>query len=155
MDVLFEWAEKEPYEIATEVEIDPAVLVEGGISFASPPRVDAVLARQRDHFAVDGRISATMWVPCSRCLENFLLDASKDVHLKLLPRPRFGRFVEIELTAEDMDTSFYAQEKLVLEDLITEQINLSLPMRPLCSPDCRGICPTCGVDRNRFACRCA
>ncbi len=154
MDILFEWAEKEPYAIASEVEIDPAVLVERGVSFAESPRIDAILARRKDHLAIDGRILARVWVPCSRCLENYLLDVTKDIHIKFLPRPRFTRFVEIELADEDMDTSFYGEGKVVLEDLVSEQINLSLPMRPLCKPDCLGLCPTCGADLNRDACRC-
>jgi uncharacterized protein len=29
-----------------------------------------------------------------------------------------------------------------------------LPMKPLCRDDCRGLCPVCGIDRNRHSCRC-
>jgi uncharacterized protein len=40
-------------------------------------------------------------------------------------------------------------------DVVTEQVNLFMPMQVVCSPDCRGLCPTCGVNRNLEACKCA
>jgi uncharacterized protein len=42
-----------------------------------------------------------------------------------------------------------------LEPLIREQVLLALPTRPLCDENCRGLCPSCGVDLNEKACRCA
>ncbi len=35
-----------------------------------------------------------------------------------------------------------------------EQLELNIPMKPLCRPDCKGLCPTCGADRNETACSC-
>lgn len=41
-----------------------------------------------------------------------------------------------------------------LAPLVREYAWLGLPVRPLCSPDCKGICPECGGDRNLGECTC-
>jgi uncharacterized protein len=38
--------------------------------------------------------------------------------------------------------------------VLREQVLLSLPARTLCQPDCKGLCPRCGVNRNETACSC-
>jgi uncharacterized protein len=35
-----------------------------------------------------------------------------------------------------------------------EQFYLALPMKPLCRPDCQGLCPVCGKNRNVETCAC-
>lgn len=154
MEIQFEWAQEEPYRIASDVELEGSRLVESHASFAAVPHIEATLARMKDHYEIDGNISTKVMIPCSRCLEPFLLPISHPLHLVLLPRPSYPGFVELELSDDDLDTSFYSEEKVVLEDLVSEQINLALPMRPLCSPDCKGLCLTCGTDLNRGSCTC-
>ncbi len=45
-------------------------------------------------------------------------------------------------------------ETLETDPLLLEQLQLNVPMKPLCRPDCQGLCPTCGADRNEDACSC-
>lgn len=52
------------------------------------------------------------------------------------------------LDADDLNVSFYRADRLPLRDTLWEQIHLALPVKPLCAPDCRGLCPTCGANRN-------
>jgi len=42
----------------------------------------------------------------------------------------------------------------LLEDVLREQVLLSLPVRTLCKPDCKGLCPRCGQNRNSQPCSC-
>jgi uncharacterized protein len=39
--------------------------------------------------------------------------------------------------------------------VLIEQLQLNIPMKPLCRPDCAGLCPTCGADLNQTRCACA
>jgi uncharacterized protein len=39
--------------------------------------------------------------------------------------------------------------------MLREQFYLALPMKPLCRDECRGLCPSCGTNRNTGACTCA
>ena len=43
---------------------------------------------------------------------------------------------------------------LFLADVLAEQVNLALPMKVICSSDCRGLCPHCGANLNNEECRC-
>ncbi|HWS47003.1 MAG TPA: DUF177 domain-containing protein, partial [Acidimicrobiia bacterium] len=42
-----------------------------------------------------------------------------------------------------------------LEPLVRDALVLELPAVPLCRDDCRGLCPSCGIDRNAATCDCA
>ena len=50
--------------------------------------------------------------------------------------------------------AFYEEEEIDLGHLIREQFYLAMPMKPLCRPDCQGLCPQCGVNRNTTECAC-
>jgi uncharacterized protein len=41
-----------------------------------------------------------------------------------------------------------------LRAVAAEQIQLALPLKPLCREGCAGLCPTCGANRNRIECGC-
>ncbi|MEW6715606.1 MAG: DUF177 domain-containing protein [Nitrospirota bacterium] len=91
---------------------------------------------------------------CSRCLKQFYLLLSADFEEEYLPAPEVSGAVEQELTAEEIDSGFYSGDEINIEDLIREQLLLAVPMKPLCKPDCRGICPKCGKDLNDGPCGC-
>ena len=55
---------------------------------------------------------------------------------------------EVELEKDELGALVLEGEHLDTEPLIAEQIVLEVPMKPLCSPECRGLCPRCGADRN-------
>jgi uncharacterized protein len=55
---------------------------------------------------------------------------------------------------EDLEYSVYDGEEIDLTPFIREQMLLALPTRPLCSDDCRGLCPRCGANRNERDCGC-
>ncbi len=62
-----------------------------------------------------------------------------------------------ELYTEDgdgEDTYPLVGEDLDLEPLARDAVLLELPVAPLCGPDCLGLCPQCGVNRNEEACAC-
>ena len=53
-----------------------------------------------------------------------------------------------------MVVAYYDGDRLDLGEMIREQLFLSVPLKRLCREDCRGLCPTCGVNRNRTPCDC-
>ena len=58
---------------------------------------------------------------------------------------------EDDFTAAELDPD----GRIDLVALAREQLELAVPMKPICRPDCRGLCPTCGADRNSEPCACA
>ena len=65
-----------------------------------------------------------------------------------------GRREEIEVAEEDINTAFYRDGEIDLGELIHEQFYLTLPMKPLCREDCKGLCPVCGANWNQTTCAC-
>jgi uncharacterized protein len=62
---------------------------------------------------------------------------------------------EIEIPADEMEIGFYSGDGIELADVATEQVILSVPMKVICGPECRGLCPVCRVNRNMTQCNCA
>jgi uncharacterized protein len=99
-------------------------------------------------------LDATLTLSCSRCLERFEERISSDFYLVLVPDGVEFAVGESELRREDA-ALFYAPEgKADLGEIAAEQIHLNLPLKPVCRPDCLGLCPTCGVNRNGIECGC-
>ena len=61
---------------------------------------------------------------------------------------------EDEIADDDVSITFYRDDEINVGELLREQFYLALPMKPLCRPDCRGICPHCGINRNVESCQC-
>jgi uncharacterized protein len=56
---------------------------------------------------------------------------------------------------DDLDTSYYRDDCIDLNELLREQFYLALPMKPLCAEECRGLCSQCGSNLNLASCGCA
>ncbi len=111
-----------------------------------------------DGFRLRGRLEAALELCCVRCLEPWSLGVSESLDLTYLPQsanvpPEDGE--ERALEDEDMNVGFYQDDELDLRLVIWEQLNLAIPMKPLCREDCRGLCPHCGANRNVEPCECA
>ena len=95
--------------------------------------------------AVEGR--------CARCLAQYRFPLEAPLAIVLTPKaaatPRSGALRE-----EDIGLSVYEGDEIDLTPLIHEQAILSLPTRPLCAEDCRGLCPRCGTNLNVATCDC-
>ena len=61
---------------------------------------------------------------------------------------------EHKISDDDLSIAYYRDDQIQLGDLVREQLRLAAPMKPLCSDDCRGLCPVCGANRNEMTCDC-
>jgi uncharacterized protein len=106
-------------------------------------------------YVADGTVSFTADLECSRCVEAYPFANTSAFHVRFRPRPDASAEEEVEITdKEELDVEFYSDRTIPLRDLALEQIQLSIPMKPLCEENCLGLCPTCGVNRTRVACSC-
>jgi uncharacterized protein len=60
-----------------------------------------------------------------------------------------------ELTEDELAVSVFDGDTIDVDEIVKEQILLAVPTRMLCQPDCKGICPDCGIDKNTGDCACA
>jgi uncharacterized protein len=100
-----------------------------------------------------GEIGARTGAACARCAEEFDASATSPFRFVLAPKA-VGPANEHNLKVDDLEFSLYDGDEIDLSPLIREQLILSLPTRPLCREDCRGLCPQCGINLNRETCGC-
>ena len=132
---------------------DPAAL--GGAFEDRSWHLDALHLRVSQDGAevvVEGAVDATIPQACSRCLEPFPVSVRAAIDLRFMPRPSAGD--TIELSTDDFETGFYVDDQLDLGSIVQTEATLALPMKPLCKPGCRGLCPVCGANRNLEPCAC-
>ncbi|MBI1848013.1 MAG: DUF177 domain-containing protein [Candidatus Rokubacteria bacterium] len=118
-------------------------------------RLEAVrlhIGRDGEDVVVQGEVTASASLQCSRCLESFPLEVRASVDARLAPRPPVG--AAVELGPDDLDVDFYEHDQVDLGALVDTETILALPMKALCREDCRGLCPACGSNRNLVRCAC-
>jgi len=103
---------------------------------------------------VKGRLITELEMPCARCLEPSRQLVRRSFDLTYQPLVEAPKADELEVPPGEEEVGFYQGEGLLLEDLAREQVLLTLPMRTLCRDDCKGLCPQCGGNRNKEACKC-
>jgi uncharacterized protein len=121
-----------------ELELDIELAIPMGQGAATVPAGEIVelnlrLESVHDGILATGEVDSTALADCSRCLEP----------LKLAVEVDFQELFAYSLEQED---DFLVQdEKIDLEQAITDAVVLSLPFKPVCSEDCLGLCSECGV----------
>ena len=101
-----------------------------------------------------GSFAGKLQVPCARCVEPVEIPLAADFDLIFRPAAADSEAPERSITAPETEIGYYQKDSLLLEDVLREQVLLSLPVRTLCKPDCKGLCPRCGENRNSQACSC-
>jgi DUF177 domain-containing protein len=122
---------------------------------ADPVELEARVVRDQASVAIAGSARTTLELVCSRCLDPFRVPVNAEFDLRYLPMsaaPAPGE--ETAIDDEDVNTAFYKEGVIDVGELLHEQLYLTLPMKPLCRPDCLGLCPVCGVNRNTTDCAC-
>lgn len=103
-----------------------------------------------------GRIRYGQELQCTRCLEPTLQDMDIETHYLLVTGDgATADAEELELDSDDLGVVQLEDDELDTEPLVREQIQLNVPMKPLCRDDCAGLCPQCGANLNEGSCSCA
>lgn len=105
-------------------------------------------------YYLKARLSYDQTQSCGRCLQPIVEHFEPEVELMIEQgRPHAGGG-ERELKEDELGVLTVEGEVLDTDPILIEQLQLNVPMKPLCQPDCQGICPTCGADRNAGDCAC-
>ena len=107
-----------------------------------------------DAFRVAGRVRTRLELNCSRCVEPFEVPVDAEFDLRYVPQEQNAGEGEREVADDDLSTAYYREGMLDIIEMLREQFQLALPMKPLCAEDCRGLCPECGANLNRTNCGC-
>lgn len=104
------------------------------IKFPEPIRIRAEVARITNTVTVNLSLEAHMYVSCGRCLEEYKTQIKRNLKLNY----------PVDEPAQSID----------LDPDIREELVLDCPLKPLCKPDCKGICAKCGGNLNEGNCKC-
>jgi uncharacterized protein len=110
---------------------------------ARPVTVDAEIESVVEGLLVTGKVTATAVVACVRCLRDLDFDLEVEV------RELFALQLRDD---EDEGYAVLPDDRLPLDTMARDAVVLGFPAFPLCRPDCAGLCPACGADRNSADC---
>lgn len=120
----------------------------------APVRLTVEVRKDAQKVRLVGGVRTTLGVDCGRCLDTFEIPVDAKFDLLFLPEGPLEAEGEHQLHDADTGVSFYKDDVIDLGEVMREQFFLALPMKPLCRPDCRGLCPICGKNWNREECDC-
>jgi uncharacterized protein len=120
----------------------------------TPVQVDLEIHKDKDRFHLVGRAKTELELQCGRCLEPFRMPFDEAIDVRYLPASELSSEDEREVEEEDLDTSYYRDDQIDLNELLREQFYLALPMKPLCRDECAGLCSQCGTNLNTETCQC-
>lgn len=104
---------------------------------------------------VTGHLQTEVRVPCRRCLAPVTAPVEFDLEEQFRPSVDIftGAAIPVE-DGEDEATRTDGHHILDLTEVIRQNLLLAIPISPLCSPHCRGLCPDCGANLNEEPCSC-
>lgn len=121
---------------------------------AAPVALNVSVRKDRLNYRLVGRVQTTIELTCSRCLEGFPLGVNEVFDVLFLPHAEPSAPEERAVEDDDVSTAYYSDNVIDLGQLVREQCYLVVPMKPLCSEACRGLCPECGINLNTSSCDC-
>jgi uncharacterized protein len=144
----------EPFTWQETLEVSPEMLGSEELLALGPIEWSGRVSFVDPGFYLAARLRYEQTLACDRCLARFTETVDEPVEALLLvdePQVRDG---ERELDEEDLGVIHLQGERFDTRPLVLENLQLNLPMKPVCRPDCAGLCPQCGADRNTAPCDC-
>lgn len=135
-------------ELIVSVDLPPVLSETEQIVFDEPVQLQLKLANIGNAISVEGNIRAKLRLSCGNCLENFSLPV--EAQLKEV----FYNQAQVEVKPGE-EWIPYTGDQLDLTPEAVKSLLMVLPMRLVCSEDCKGLCPVCGVNKNREECNCS
>lgn len=135
----------EPFAFSLTEQVPPQRFGGWLVEFDAPLSVAGRYVFDGKAFAVEGTIDTRLRSVCARCAEPFTEPMAVAFS---------ERFVKAADCTPDSETYPYEGDRLCLDQAVMDNLFLQLPLTSVCRPDCRGLCPICGVNRNTHACSC-
>jgi uncharacterized protein len=104
--------------------------------------VSIILRSLTDGVVARGAAETTVDLTCNRCLTAWSEPMSVPIEAVFRVQPE----------DEDDELPVEAGGWIDVEPVVHDEVALTLPTRPVCKPDCLGLCPTCGTDLNTEPC---
>lgn len=144
----------EPFTWSVEERVPAAALERDELLELSPISWSGTIDRLDAGYLMRARLAYEQTLACQRCLGSVSLTVDEPVDLLMVMHERGADEEERELEEKDLGVLVVDDDEVDLQPILLEQLQLNVPMRPLCREECKGLCPTCGADLNQGECRC-
>jgi len=114
----------------------------------------ATVEKVKTDVIVKGDIEFSVKHICSLCLDGFVSRIKTPFKIEFKPSSSEPDEEERELGREDLDINYLRGSVIDLFDVIRDQIFLAIPIKPVCKPECLGLCRQCGSNLNIEKCNC-
>ena len=141
-------------EEGIDIDLTEVIALES-IKTASPMHALLNIRTVGSEVLVNGSLDGEIEMQCSRCLNAYTFKVQSQVNVVYEPSATINKEEHHRLKRDELDIGFYRNDTLDTDDVLVEQLLLNIPMKPLCSADCKGLCPTCGADLNVSGCNCS
>ena len=115
------------------------------LTFSEPIAVRGTYVFDGESILVEGSVHASLETVCSLCGEPMIDVIDYDFS---------ERYEKAMKWAEEHETYAYEGERILLDEMLMDNLFLNLSMAPVCRADCKGLCPICGANRNVTDCGC-
>jgi len=112
------------------------------------------LTRTNRSILVKGRLQTEAEVTCSRCLSLFRYPLTLNIEEEYFPITDVLSGAALPRPDEPGCFTIDEHHLIDLTEAVKQHALLAIPMKPLCHPDCAGLCPGCGQNLNRQPCHC-
>lgn len=146
----------EVFEIPEEglnIEVEESPKLED-VTITKPFKAVMHVEKRGQEVFIKGIVNGEVELQCSRCLKDYNMPIKTLFEITYHPVEELNKEELLELKRDEMDVDFYREGLIDTEDIVRDQILLNVPMKPLCSENCRGLCPLCGNDLNEVDCGC-
>jgi len=137
---------------------DPVAEFSMRCRIGSPLSAELFVLPQDNGALVRGILRGAVLLPCDRCTEDACFEVNHTFS-SFEPFPSlYGEAAagDVDIDAEVVRVTRDRRDvEMNLAALVWEEFSLCLPVKPLCDPACKGLCPFCGANLNHSACACA
>jgi len=141
-----------PADVSLDIEADKIDLEIESITFKDLVNVRLTIQKVKDEYFFQGYVTVPIQAECSRCLSLFDSELTGDI--TFVVKREDGKGVLSTDQGEDIVYLREGNNIIEMDEPISRALLLSIPMKHLCSSDCKGLCPSCGVNLNEETCDC-
>lgn len=143
-----------PFRWDEDLQIEAASLGHPDVRALGPVHWDGAVEHVDPGYLLKSSYRYRQTLDCRRCLEPVERDVEGEIVLLLVRETESSPPEELELEEEDLGVVHFQGEEIELLPFLEEEMQLNVPMKPLCRPDCQGLCPECGANWNDTSCDC-